>query len=140
MNNSNTTDIKPGQIEKTLLELKELEEKLQGVKDILRHFKVKSDRLDQLKTAYKELKEQMNGEKDRIEQGFLEDTDYETAKNDEVTLKPQIRDKKTEMRQLMTHVNPNQQLSTLEYNIKGEALKIQVERTVKVYINGKEAK
>ena len=40
----------------------------------------------------------------------------------------------------MAQVNKDQDLSTYEYNIKGEPLKMQVERVVRVYINGKEEK
>ncbi len=37
-------------------------------------------------------------------------------------------------------VDVDKQLSTYEYNIKGEPVKMQVERVVKVYINGREEK
>jgi len=112
--------LKPGQIEKTLLELTELKEKLEDAKAILKHFKVKSDRLSQLKAAKKDIQGQVEEEIKRIEDEFLGDKDYEDSKNEELTLKPQIRDKQTEVRELMAKVNPSQQLSTLEYNIKGE--------------------
>lgn len=140
MSETKTVEVKPGQIERTLLELADLEEKIQGAKDILRHFKIKSDRLDQLKTAHKELKEQIDEEKNRIEQGFLEDADYEQAMNESLDLKPKIKDKKTQLRELMASANKNQELSTHEFNVKGEPVKIQVQRVVKVYINGKEQK
>lgn len=132
------SDLKPGQIEKFLLQLTELQDKLADAKVILRHFKVRSDRLSQLKSAKKDIQAQMEEEKKRIEDEFLEDTDYENAKNEELTLKPKISDKKKEVKELMAQVNPDQQLSTHEYNVKGETMKVQVERVVKWYINGKE--
>lgn len=134
------TDIKPNQIEKLLIELISTKEKLANAKEILKSFKVKSDRLTELQKAKKELLEQINDEKDRIEDEFYSDKDYETSKNDELTYKNQIREKNAELRELISKVNTDQQLSTYDYNIKGEPLKVQVERVVKVYINGKEEK
>lgn len=117
-----------------------IREKLEDAKTILKGFKVRSEKLTQLKKAKKELGEQIDEEKDRIENEFYSDKDYETSKNDELTFKNQLREKNAELRQAMAQVNVNQQLSTYEYNIKGEPLKMQVERVVKVYINGREQK
>jgi len=133
-------DLKPHQIENLLLELTELKEKLQHSRAILRGYKVTSDRLTQLKRAKKDLSEQLEDEKKTIEDTFLEDTDYETAHNDELDYKNKIKDKNTELRELMAQVNKGQDLSTYDYNIKGEPMKVQVQRVVKVFINGKEEK
>ncbi|MBN2096409.1 hypothetical protein JW752_03325 [Candidatus Peregrinibacteria bacterium] len=133
-------DPKPHQIENLLLELVELKEKLQDARAILRGYKVTSDRLTQLKRAKKDLGDQMEEEKKNIEDEFLEDTDYENAHNDELDYKNKIKDKNAELRKLMAEVNKNQDLSTYDYNIKGEPMKVQVQRVVKVFINGKEEK
>ncbi len=133
-------DLKPHQIENLLLELMELKEKLQDARAILRGYKVTSDRLTQLKRAKKDLGDQMEEEKKNIEDEFLEDADYENAHNDELDYKNKIKDKNTELRKLMAEVNKNQDLSTYDYNIKGEPMKVQVQRVVKVFINGKEEK
>ena len=133
-------DIKPNQIEKLLVELVGIKEKMANAKETLKSYKIKSDRLTEFQKAKKDLLGQISDEKDRIENEFYADKDYETAKNDELTYKNQIREKNAELRELMAKVNPSQQLSTYDYNIKGEPLKIQVERVVKVYINGKEEK
>lgn len=132
--------LKPNQIEKLLQEIVEIKEKIGDAKVILKDFKVRSERLTQLKKAKKELGEQIDEEKDRIESEFYEDKDYEQSKNDELTYKNQLKEKNAELRQAMAQVNVDQQLSTYEYNIKGESLKMQVERVVKVYINGREEK
>lgn len=132
--------VKPNQIEKLLQEILAIKEKLEDAKAILNNFKIRSEKLTQLKKAKKELGEQIDEEKDRIENEFYADKDYETSKNDELTYKNQIREKNAELRQAMAQVNVDQQLSTYEYNIKGEPLKMQVERVVKVYLNGKEQK
>ena len=133
-------DLKPNQIENLLVELTELKEKLTDSKAILRGYKMTSDRLTQLKRAKKDLGEQIVDEKKNLEDEFLEDTDYEQAHNDEIEYKNKIKDKNTELRELMTQVNKGQDLSTYEYNIKGEPIKLQVQRVVKVFINGKEGR
>jgi len=134
------TDLKPNQIEKLLLQQVELKEKLLNAKEILRSYKIQSERLSQLKRAKKDIAEQVEEEKKNIEDKYLEDKDYETAANDELTLRNQIKEKNAELREAMAQVNKGQDLSTYDYNIKGEKLKVQVQRVVKVYINGKEEK
>lgn len=131
-------DIKPNQIEKLLHELVEMKDKLQNARVILKSYKINSDRLKELKRAKKDLGEQIEEEKRRIEDEHLENSDYETARNDELTTKNEIKEKNAELRSVMAKVNPSENLSVYDYNIKGEPLKLQIERTVKVYINGKE--
>ena len=130
----------PNQIEKLLEIILQKKSKLEDAKAILKHYKLKSDKLTDLMKVKKELAEQIAEEKDRLENEFYEDKDYETAKNDELTYKNQIREKTAELKQVMAEVDVNQKVSTYDYNIKGEKLKMQVERTVKVYLNGKEEK
>ena len=131
-------DLKPNQIEKALTTLVEMKDKLKDAKIVLKEYKIQSERLSQLKKAKKELGADIEAEVKRIEDEYLVDGDYEEAKNEELTLKNQIREKNAELRAMMAQVNPSQLLATYDYNIKGEALKMQVERVVKVYINGKE--
>ena len=133
-------DIKAGEIEKKLVEIAGLKEKLEDAKVLLKEYKFKSERLTDLTRASKELREQIAEEKDRIEDEFYEDPTYEKAKNDELTYKNELKEKNAELRELMAKVNPQEQLSTYDYNIKGAPMKVQVERVVKVYINGKEEK
>ena len=133
-------DVKPNQIENKLVELMGLKDKLLDAKEMLKSFKIKSDRLKDLQTAYKDLRDQISEEKDKIENEFYEDKDYEKAKNDDLTYKNQIKEKSSELREIMKEVDADKQLATYDYNIKGEKLKMQVERVVKVYINGKEEK
>ncbi len=134
------TDLKPNQIENALAKVMELKDKLFLVKETLKTYKINSDRLKQLKAARKEMGEQIAEEKRKIEDEFLADKDFEQAKNDELNLKNDIKEKTSEFRELMAKVNPGQDLSTYDYNIKGEPTKVQVQRVVKVFINGKEEK
>jgi len=132
--------VKPNQIEKLLQELLKITNKLEDTKAVLKHYRVKSERLTDLMKAKKELAEQIADEKDRIENEFYEDKDYETAKNDQLTLKNQTREKASELRHVMAQVDKDQLVSTYDYNIAGEKIKMQVERGVKVYLNGREQK
>jgi len=132
--------VQPNQIEKLLQSIIQTKEKLTDSKAILKHYKIKSDRLAELMKVKKELAEQITEEKDRIEAEYYEDSDFEKAKNDELTYKNQIKEKSAELRQVMADVDVTQKVSSYDYNIKGETLKLQVERSVKVYINGKEEK
>lgn len=132
--------VDPHQIEKLLLQIIEAKDKLTDTKAILKHYKMESDRLTQLKQAKKELQDQINEEKDRIEDEFYSDETYETASNDEKTYKNQIKELTSELKQVMAQVDTDQQMSTYSYNIKGEKIKMQVERVAKVYLNGKEEK
>ena len=132
--------VKSNQIEKLLEQILQLKSKLEDTKAVLKHYKIKSDKLNELTKVKKELAEQIAEEKDRIEGEYYEDKDYETAKNDELTYKNQIKEMTAELKQLMAEVDVNQKISTYDYNIRGEKLKMQVERTVKVYLNGKEEK
>ncbi len=132
--------VKPNQIENKLVELMALKNKLLDAKEMLKSFKIKSDRLKDLQTAYKDLRDQISEEKDKIENEFYEDKDYEKAKNDDLTYRNHIKEKGSELREIMKSVDADKLLATYDYNIKGEKLKMQVERVVKVYINGKEEK
>lgn len=133
-------DVKPNQIENKLVELMGLKDKLLDAREMLKSFKIKSDRLKDLQSAYKDLRDQISEEKDKIENEFYDDKDYEKSKNDELTYKNQIKEKGSELREIMKNVDTDKQLSSYDYNIKGEKLKMQVERVVKVYINGREEK
>lgn len=128
------------QIEKLLLELTELKEKLADTKAVLHHYKITSETLTQLKKTKKELGEQIDDEKKRIEDGYLGEKDYEEAYNDNLKIKSDIKEKNAHLKKAMSEINTSETLSTYTYNIKGEELKVQVERAVKVYINGKEEK
>ena len=132
--------LKPNQIENMLTSILELKDKLLNAKAILKGYKITSDRLSQLKVAKKDISMQIQEETKRIEEEFMADKDFEQAKQDEKKYKNSIAEKNGELRELMSQVNVDQTLSTYNYNIKGEELKMQVERVVKVYINGREEK
>ena len=77
-------------LEILLRELLEVKQKINDNKMILKHYKVQSEQLTQLKNAYKELKRQIDDEKKRIEEEFMLDIDYEQAKKDAGSLEKPI--------------------------------------------------
>ena len=132
--------VQPNQIEKILVKIVEIKEKLADSRAILKSYKINSDVLKQLKAAKKDLQQQINDEIERIEDEHYSDKTYEDARNKELTEKNELKEANAELREALGKVNTDQQLSTYSYNIKGEKLKVQVERVAKVYINGKEEK
>lgn len=127
-------------LEILLRELLEVKQKIQDNKMILKHYKVQSEQLTQLKNAYKELKRQIDDEKKRIEEDFMLDIDYEQAKKDEITYKEEFREKAAALREKASEMNKGEDLVQMEYNIDDQPLHLQIERIVKVYLNGSEQK
>lgn len=125
-------------IEKLLSDLLGIKEKILDNKAILKHYKMQSEQLTQLKNAYKELKRQIDDEKKRIEEEFFLDVDYEQAKKDELTYSSELKEKVGELKAALSTVERNEDLVSLEYNINNEPTKVQLERIVKVYVNGNE--
>ncbi|MFN7160184.1 MAG: hypothetical protein ACK4NC_01070 [Candidatus Gracilibacteria bacterium] len=125
-------------IEKLLSDLLAIREKVADNKAILRHYKVQSEQLAQLKNAYKELKRQIDDEKKRIEEEFFLDVDYEQAKKDELTYSTEVKEKIGELKAVLSQVERTEDLVSLEYNINNEPLKVQLERVMKFYVNGNE--
>ena len=116
-----------------------LQSKLMDCKAVLKHYKIKSDRLDQLKKAKKELQEQINDEKDRIENEYYADSDYEKARNDELTYKNEIKQEKAMLKQKLAskyRSKEQAQMITDKRLVRGEQLKLQLEFTPNVYLNG----
>lgn len=127
-------------IEKLLSDLLAIKEKIADNKAILKHYKVQSEQLAQLKNAYKELKRQIDDEKKRIEEEFFLDVDYEQAKKDELTYSSELKEKVGELKTVLSQVERTEDLVSLEYNINNEPMKVQLERIMKVYVNGNEQK
>ncbi|QQR84223.1 hypothetical protein IPJ72_03500 [Candidatus Peregrinibacteria bacterium] len=132
--------VQSNQIENLLVEVMKLQESIKNAQAVLKHYRIQSPELTLLKKTKKELTEQIEQEKARIEDEFLADPDFETARNDELTHKNDLKEKNALLRKLLSELNPAETLSNYEYNINGEALRLQVEKTAKVFINGKEQK
>ncbi len=127
-------------LEKLLLELMKLKNKTADNKALLKNYKIKSDRLTQLLSAKKDLMVQIEEEKNRIEDEMLEDNDYADAKKTEKELKVQIKEANADIREELSEMKMNTLTASLDYVIEGEPVKVQIEKFVKFFLNGKEQK
>ena len=127
-------------LEKQLLELLRVKKKLDDYKALLKNYKIKSDRLTQLVAAKKDLQMQIEEEKNRIENELMEDNDYADAKKKEKEAKIEIKEANSDIRETLTEIKMNTLTASYDYMIEGEQLKVQVEKFVKFYLNGKEQK
>lgn len=125
-------------LEKLLLELLKLQEKSTNNKALLKQYKIKSDRLTQLLSAKKDLMAQINEEKERIEDEMMEDNDFAYAKKTEKELKIKIKETKSEMRAELVQMKMNGLTASLDYVVEGQPVKVQIEKNVTFYLNGKE--
>lgn len=127
-------------LEKMLLELLKLKQQTDDNKAILKSYKIKSDRLTQLTAAKKDLMVQIEEEKNRIEEEMMEDIDYAEAKKSEKELKVQLKEKNADIREELNEMKMNNLTASLDYVIEGEPVKVQIEKFVKFFLNGKEQK
>lgn len=127
-------------LEKMLLELFKLKEKISDNKALLKNYKIKSDRLTQLLSAKKDLMMQIEEEKNRIEDEMLEDKDYAEAKKSEKELKIELKEKNADIREELNEIKMTTLTASFDYMIEGEPVKVQIEKFVKFYLNGKEEK
>lgn len=127
-------------LEKLLLELLKLRKKNDDNKALLKSYKIKSDRLTQLTAAKKDIHAQMEEEKNRIEDELLEDNDYAEAKKSDKELRIKIKEQNSDIRMMLDEVNKTTMHAEYDYNLEGEPLKMQMERAVLFFLNGKEQK
>ncbi len=127
-------------LEKLLLELLKLKEKTADNKALLKNYKIKSDRLTQLLAAKKDLMVQIEEEKNRIEDEMMEDNDYADAKKSEKELKVELKEKNSDIREELSEMKMNTLTASLDYVIEGEPVKLQIEKMIKFFLNGKEQK
>ena len=127
-------------LEKLLLELLKLKQKSDDNKALLKSYKIKSDRLTQLMSAKKDLMVQIEEEKNRIEDEMMEDIDYADAKKTEKEVKVQLKEKNADIREELAEMKMNNLTASLDYVIEGEPVKLQIEKFVKFFLNGKEQK
>lgn len=127
-------------LEKLLIEFLKLNKQQDDNRALLKSYKIKSDRLTQLTAAKRDLQAQIEEEKNRIEGELLEDNDYAEAKKTEKEMKIEISEKKSEIRIVLDEVNQNRMNAEYDYMLEGSPLKMQMERTVRFFLNGKEQK
>lgn len=131
------------QLEKLTAELVKLKGKQAENKILLKSYKIKSDKLSQLESARKDLMQQINEEKDRIEKEMLEDVDYAEAKKDQKIYKIKIKEKTSEIKELVTKISnriSSSVVDALNVVVDGNQYKFNFEPAIKVILNGKEQK
>ncbi len=132
--------LKEAQIEKLLADLIGLKDELKDLKLITKEYKIESDKLTELKKMRRDISDEMKGEKARIEEDLLSNDDYKDAKEREVKTKEEVREKSAQLKLLMSKMNPELELASYKYTVAGELINMEVERAVKIYINGHEEK
>lgn len=128
------------QLEKLLLQLLQVKKKTDDNKALLKSYKIKSDRLTQLVAAKKDVQAQIEEEKNRIEEELMEDTDYAEAKKTEKELKVELTEVNADIKEILNDVKMQTLTASYDYTIDGAPVKLQVEKFVKFYLNGKEQK
>jgi predicted Zn-dependent protease len=128
------------QIQKIMENIVALNGKIDDSKIILKGYKIKSERLTQLKRARKEMTEQINDEKKNIEDGFLEDKDYEEASNDLLNNKNKLKEATAMLRVAVGKKYNAPGLQTEDHLVSGDQYKLQLQFSPQIYINGKEFK
>ena len=83
---------------------------------------------------------QVEEEKNRIEDELMEDNDYADAKKTEKELKAQTTETNADIREELAEMKMNTLTASLDYVIEGEPIKVQIEKFVKFFLNGREQK
>lgn len=125
------------QIQEILENIVATKEKIEGNKMVLKGYKIKSDKLDELKRKKKELAEMINEETERIENELYEDSDYEQAKNESLTLKNQLKEQKAILGVAVKQKHSIPGLQSEDILTKGGQYKLQLEFSPNFYLDGK---
>lgn len=128
------------QIQSIVENIVALKEKIEGTKIILKEYKIESPELDALKKKQKTLNETIGEEKERIEGRLLEDIDYEKASNEILTLKNEFKEQKALLAQALKKKNKIPGLQTENMLVKSGQMKLQLEFTPVIFLDGKELK
>ncbi len=71
---------------------------------------------------------------------MMEGNDYADAKKTEKELVVEIKEKAADIREELIEIKMNDLTASLDYVIEGEPVKVQIEKMIKFYLNGKEQK
>ena len=96
--------------------------------------------LKELEKARKELATQIKNEKEKIKGYLFEDTDYKEAANGEIESKVKAKELQGKLKESLRDYKPGEQLSIFDLDIDGDFYKFQSQKTVDMYVNGKEIK
>ncbi len=126
-------------LESLLAKLIKEKEKLEDTRALLKGYKIASEHLGELTKAYRDLRDQIKAEKEHLEEALNEDVDYVKGKEDQTLHQEQIKELAAQLRELFATLS-KEDVAKYEYLIEGERQQVQIEKIVKMYVNGKEQK
>lgn len=125
-------------LEKLVAELVKEREESALAKERMKEYRIESEQLTDLKRAARDIRDQAKAEKERIEGEFKEDLEYQDAVEAERTHREKVRELTHELKELLQAFPMKDDIASFEFNILGERQQIQLEKMLKMYINGKE--
>lgn len=127
-------------LETMIAELLKQRERHLVAKERLKEFRIESEALTDLKRAARDIRDQAKAEKQRIEAEMKEDVEFQDAEKEERESREKQREIIHELRELLAEFPMKDDMASFEFNIQGDRQQIQLEKIVKMYINGKEQK
>lgn len=127
-------------IESLIAELLKQLERHNVAKERLKEFRIESETLTDLKRAARDIRDQAKAEKQRIEAEIKEDEEYQDAEKERMEAGERAREITHELRELLAEFPMKDDMASFEFNIQGDRQQIQLEKVIKMYINGKEQK
>lgn len=113
---------------------------LRDVKNALKHFKVTSELLEELRKAKKDIGAQFNEEKERIEAEFSKDGTYNKLREEKLDKEEQIALAKQDLRKSLEKETIANGMAEIEVEVDGMPVKLQTQVRVELYFNGVEEK
>ena len=113
---------------------------LRDVKNALKHFKVTSELLEELRKAKKDIGGQFNEEKERIEAEFSKDGTYNKLREEKLDKEEQIALAKQDLRKSLEKETIANGMAEIEVEVDGMPVKLQTQVRVELYFNGVEEK
>ncbi|PIV90804.1 hypothetical protein COW46_01515 [Candidatus Gracilibacteria bacterium CG17_big_fil_post_rev_8_21_14_2_50_48_13] len=126
------------QLERLLADLVKERERHAVAKERLKEFRIESEALTDLKRAARDIRDQVKAEKQRLEEEFKQDEDFQDSTKEELESRERMRELTHELRELLAEFPMKDDLASFEFNIQGDRQQIQLEKVLKMYINGKE--
>lgn len=113
---------------------------LKEVKNVLKAYKVTSEKMEELKKARKEFTDQINDEKERVEAEFQKDKTYNELREKVLDCEEKIAVSKQDLRVLLKEKAMDNEFFEMEFDVNGIPFKLQSQAKVALYFNGKEEK
>lgn len=127
-------------LETLIAELMKQRERYAVAKERLKEFRIESETLTDLKRAARDIRDQAKAEKQRIEAEIKEDEEFQDADKEERESRERQREIIHELRELLAEFPMKDDMASFEFNIQGDRQQIQLEKVLRMYINGKEQK